>query len=93
MLAHLGLATNRLIRVSYGPFQLGDLADGELREIRGRILRDQLGAKLAKAAGVDFEPCVRRPGCAGEGDTAAKASTGPRRARRRREGKRAHRRR
>ena len=25
MLAHLGLDTNRLIRISYGPFQLGDL--------------------------------------------------------------------
>ena len=54
VLAHLGLVTNRLIRVSFGPFQLGDLRDGELREIRGRVLRDQLGSKLAAAAGVDF---------------------------------------
>ncbi len=61
LLAHIGLDTNRLIRVSYGPFQLGDLVAGEVREIRGRILRDQLGEKLAKAAGADFESEVRPP--------------------------------
>jgi 23S rRNA pseudouridine2605 synthase len=61
VLAHLGLDTNRLIRVSYGPFQLGDLKDGEVREIRGRVLRDQLGEKLAAAAGADFEAPVRLP--------------------------------
>jgi 23S rRNA pseudouridine2605 synthase len=54
VLSHLGLSTNRLIRISYGPFQLGELAVGEVREIRGKVLRDQLGAKLAIAAGVDF---------------------------------------
>ena len=59
VLAHLGLDTNRLIRVSYGPFQLGDLKEGEVREIRGRVLRDQLGAKLTKAAHADFEAPVR----------------------------------
>jgi 23S rRNA pseudouridine2605 synthase len=59
LLAHLGLATNRLIRVSYGPFQLGDLADGEVREIRGRVLRDQLGEKLTRAAGADFDAPIR----------------------------------
>jgi 23S rRNA pseudouridine2605 synthase len=61
VLAHLGLDTNRLIRISYGPFQLGDLKDGEVREIRGRVLRDQLGEKLASAAGVDFEAPIRTP--------------------------------
>ncbi len=60
VLGHLGLDTNRLIRISYGPFQLGDLRDGEVREIRGRVLRDQLGAKLAEAAGVDFEAPIRQ---------------------------------
>jgi 23S rRNA pseudouridine2605 synthase len=61
LLAHLGLATNRLIRISYGPFQIGDLAVGEVREIRGRVLRDQLGAKLARDAHADFEAAVRQP--------------------------------
>jgi len=54
VLAHLGLATNRLIRVSYGPFQLGELAVGAVREIRGKVLRDQLGDKLAAAGNVDL---------------------------------------
>ena len=59
VLAHLGLSTNRLIRVSYGPFQLGDLAEGTVREIRGKVLRDQLGDKLARSAHVDFEAPLR----------------------------------
>jgi len=39
----VGLTVNRLIRVSYGPFQLGQLAAGAVEEIRPRVLRDQLG--------------------------------------------------
>lgn len=39
----LGFAVNRLIRVSYGPFQLGNLKPGEVEEVRRRVLRDQLG--------------------------------------------------
>ena len=54
VLEHLGLCVNRLIRISYGPFQLGDLKPGAVEEVRGRVLRDQLGEKLAKAAGADF---------------------------------------
>lgn len=55
VLASLGLTVNRLIRVSYGPFQLGDLGVGKLREIRGRMLRDQLGPRLIEAAGARFD--------------------------------------
>ncbi|ADZ71849.1 pseudouridine synthase [Polymorphum gilvum] len=58
VLEHLGLSVNRLIRLSFGPFQLADLGEGEVREIRGRVLRDQLGDKLAEAAGADFEAPV-----------------------------------
>ncbi|MBA5778995.1 pseudouridine synthase [Stappia sp. F7233] len=62
VLEHLGLAVNRLIRVSFGPFQLADLEEGEVREIRGRVLRDQLGERLAQEAGTDFEaPIVNEP--------------------------------
>ena len=60
MLEHLGLGVNRLIRISYGPFQLGDLKPGEVEEVRGRVLRDQLGEKLVEAAGADFEAPLRR---------------------------------
>ena len=55
ILEHLGLAVNRLIRVSFGPFELGDLPEGEVVEVRTRVLRDQLGVKLAKEANVDFD--------------------------------------
>lgn len=61
LLAHLGLATTRLIRISYGPFQLGELKAREIREIRGRVLRDQLGEKLAAAAHADFTAPIRPP--------------------------------
>jgi len=40
---HLGLQVNRLIRVSYGPFQLGDLTRGAVEEVPRRVLRQQLG--------------------------------------------------
>lgn len=39
----VGLIVNRLIRVSYGPFQLGQLKPGAVQEVRPRVLRDQLG--------------------------------------------------
>jgi 23S rRNA pseudouridine2605 synthase len=55
ILEHLGLAVNRLIRVSFGPFELGDLSEGEVVEVRTRVLRDQLGVKLAKEAGANFD--------------------------------------
>jgi 23S rRNA pseudouridine2605 synthase len=42
-MTHLGYKVNRLIRISYGPFQLGDLKPGEVREVSQRVLRDQLG--------------------------------------------------
>lgn len=46
ILEHLGLKVNRLIRVSYGPFLLGDLPTGAVEEVKPRILRDQLGERL-----------------------------------------------
>ncbi|GEM_PF-385272 len=42
-LDEVGLKVNRLIRISYGPFQLGELKAGEVEEIKPRVLRDQLG--------------------------------------------------
>jgi 23S rRNA pseudouridine2605 synthase len=55
VLEHLGLTVNRLIRLSFGPFQLGELPEGKIEEVRTRVLRDQLGMALAQAAGVDFD--------------------------------------
>jgi 23S rRNA pseudouridine2605 synthase len=74
VMAHLGLEVNRLIRVSYGPFQLGELAEGEVEEVKTRVLREQLGEKIAALAGADFNRPM--PGEAqaasenGEGDAA-----------------------
>lgn len=42
-MASIGADVNRLIRISYGPFQLGNLKAGEVEEVRRRVLRDQLG--------------------------------------------------
>jgi 23S rRNA pseudouridine2605 synthase len=54
VMAHLGLEVNRLIRVSYGPFQLGELSEGTVEEVKTRVLREQLGEKIASLAGADF---------------------------------------
>ncbi|MFK7879015.1 pseudouridine synthase [Roseobacter sp.] len=42
-LAAVDLSVNRLIRINYGPFQLGELKPGEVEEIRRKTVRDQLG--------------------------------------------------
>ena len=40
---HLGLTVNRLIRVSYGPFMLGDIPKGKVEEVKYKVLQTQLG--------------------------------------------------
>lgn len=47
VLEALGLTVNRLIRISYGPFQLGKLAPGAVEEVPRRVLKEQLGPFLA----------------------------------------------
>lgn len=47
----VGLSVNRLIRVSYGPFQLGDLTPGAVAEVPARVLADQLGARKPRPDG------------------------------------------
>jgi len=62
VLGHLGLAVTRLIRVSFGPFQLGELREGEVEEVRTRVLREQLGERVAALSGADFSaPIIARP--------------------------------
>jgi len=54
VLTHLGLEVTRLIRVSFGPFQLAELAEGAVEEVRTRVLREQLGERLITMAELDF---------------------------------------
>ncbi len=42
----IGLEVARLIRLSYGPFQLGSLKPGEVREVPQKVLKEQLGSKF-----------------------------------------------
>ena len=53
VMEHLGVKVNRLIRISFGPFHLGQLNEGEVDEIPARVMREQLGFKKD---GGDLEP-------------------------------------
>jgi len=59
VLGSLGLTVNRLIRVSYGPFQLLEMEPGAIEEVNTRTLREQVSEKIARAAGVDFDAPLR----------------------------------
>lgn len=48
VMAHLGLDVTRLIRVSFGPFQLGKLSRGDIQEIPRRVLKESLGGYFTK---------------------------------------------
>lgn len=48
VLGALGLKVNRLIRLSFGPFQIGDMQPGEAKSVPNRVLMDQLGAHAAR---------------------------------------------
>jgi 23S rRNA pseudouridine2605 synthase len=61
----IGLTVNRLIRVSYGPFRLGDMKPGDVEEVRGKTLRDQLGLPAASedmTGTAKSKPARARPG-------------------------------
>lgn len=68
------LSVNRLIRTSYGPFQLGELKSGEVEEIKRKVVRDQLGIELADNSGTavkkkpsQLKRTPRKPGAPGPG--------------------------
>jgi 23S rRNA pseudouridine2605 synthase len=56
----IGFTVNRLIRVSYGPFQLGTLKPGAVEEVRRRVMRDQLGLDGGAAPAPTPKPQRRR---------------------------------
>jgi 23S rRNA pseudouridine2605 synthase len=43
VMEHLGYRVNRLLRVAYGPFQLGSMKRGEIKEVPPKVLAEQLG--------------------------------------------------
>ena len=59
VLAHIGLKVNRLIRISFGPFQLGELEPGKVEEVPTRVLREQIGGELEKSSHSDFDAPLR----------------------------------
>ena len=62
----VGLKVNRLIRTAYGPFQLGQLARGEVKAVPSRVLHDQCGhlmdAASAPVGQARAKPKPNRPG-------------------------------
>ena len=46
LMKYIGLDVARLIRVSYGPFQLGSLKKGEVKEVAQKVLQEQLGSRF-----------------------------------------------
>ncbi len=55
VMAHLGLSVSRLIRLAYGPFQLGKLPPGAVEEVPAKVLREQMPAERAPAERIPAE--------------------------------------
>ena len=49
----LGLQVNRLIRVAYGPFQLGKLEEGAVEEVPKRVVREQIAPFFGTPEGAE----------------------------------------
>ncbi len=66
VMEHLGYPVNRLIRVAYGPFQLGRLPRGGVEEVTPRVLREQLGLlegrKPDRTGFAKAKPRPKKPG-------------------------------
>ncbi len=63
VMEHLGLKVSRLIRLSYGPFQLNELPVGGVEEVRRRVLAEQLGKKLSDEFMLGPRPQVSSSRC------------------------------
>jgi len=55
VLETLDLKVNRLIRVSFGPFNLGELPEWSTKEVESKALRTELGERIVSEAGADFD--------------------------------------
>jgi 23S rRNA pseudouridine2605 synthase len=72
LMEHLGLKVARLIRVSFGPFHLGHLPEGQVDEIPGKVWREQLGIQKPKANKGDTKGTKRA-----QSFSSGRASRGP----------------
>jgi 23S rRNA pseudouridine2605 synthase len=77
VLATFGLEVNRLIRISFGPFQLLDLEPGQAEHIKRRVLAEQLGPQLAREFGLVDEPAQKPPHKSAKGPKGGKAGESP----------------
>jgi 23S rRNA pseudouridine2605 synthase len=80
VLGALGLRVNRLIRLSFGPFQIGDLQPGEVKQVPNRVLMDQLGAHAAQFEQQASSPAprpVQKQGHAGAHSSGPKSGGKP----------------
>ena len=88
VLEHLGLAVNRLIRVAFGPFQLGNLARGQVDAVPAKVLREQLGIGGGGGRKTGFAKAKPRPpkpgGRKAKSDRSGRGKAGAKNAHRRR---------
>jgi 23S rRNA pseudouridine2605 synthase len=61
VLVSLGLGVNRLIRISFGPFQLMELEPGAVEPVKRRVLIEQLGPRVSRALGLADDERSERP--------------------------------
>ncbi|WP_340160692.1 pseudouridine synthase [uncultured Hoeflea sp.] len=77
VLGALGLDVNRLIRISFGPFQLGDIREGDVVEIKSRTLREQLGERMIEESGANFDAPLSEHVAPPKADPKPKPATKP----------------
>jgi 23S rRNA pseudouridine2605 synthase len=66
LMEYLGVRVARLIRLSFGPFMLGQLAPGQVEEVPARVMKANLGVEGPKTVAPSSEaapapPTVSRP--------------------------------
>jgi 23S rRNA pseudouridine2605 synthase len=89
VLEALGLTVNRLIRLAYGPFELGDLKPGQFEEVGPGVIRQRLHGLVAPASLPSGEAAAKyKPGWAKPkirpkpaSSSASRSSRGPSRSR------------